>query len=173
MELIGDNIYLREIEISDTEDIIRWRNQEEVRKFFINQQPFTRQGHLDWFHNMIQTGKAVQFIITNKNDNKSIGSVYLRDIDYDHSKCEYGIFIGEPDYKGCGIGTQAAKLTIKYAFEVLQLNRIFLRVFADNERAIHSYQKAGFKLEGCFRQDVFVNQKFKDVIYMAILKKEL
>jgi diamine N-acetyltransferase len=160
------------MEISDTEDIIRWRNQEEVRRYFINQELFTRQGHLEWFNNVVAAGKAVQFIITDKRNERPLGSVYLRDIDYKNSKCEFGIFIGESDYRGHGVGTEAANLIIKYAFEELKLNKIFLRVLADNIRAITSYQKAGFTTEGCFKKDVCINNKFMDIVFMAILRDD-
>ena len=172
MRLIGEKIYLREIEISDSDNIIRWRNQEDVKKYFISQETFTREGHLEWIHNFVAAGKAVQFIIIDKKTDKPLGSVYLRDLDYKNSKCEFGIFIGEKDYLGYGIGTEAAVLIMKYAFEELKMNKVFLRVLADNLRAIQSYLKAGFQLEGTFKQDVCINGKFTDVIFMAILQEE-
>ena len=59
----GQDIYLRPMDGSDTDNIIKWRNTDFVRRNFIYQKPFTRQGHENWTKTMIDTGKAVQFII--------------------------------------------------------------------------------------------------------------
>ena len=172
MILFGDKIYLKNIELSDTDDIIRWRNQENVRKYFINQDLFTRESHLKWMENVVSIGKAVQFIVVVKSTKTPIGSVYIRDIDYKNKKGEFGIFIGEKQYTGHGFGTEAADLIIKYGFLQLDLNKIYLRVLSTNLSAIKSYLKVGFKYEGYFREDVYVRQNYLDVIFMGILKDE-
>ncbi len=162
-------IYLRPMTEQDTDLIIAWRNSEEVRKHFIYQGLFTREGHLNWLYHVVEPGKAVQMIICELGTDRPLGSVYIRDIDRDNRKGEYGIFIGEDDARGRGIGTAAAGLMIRYAFEKLKLHRLFLRVYADNIRAINSYEKAGFVKEALLRDDVFVNGVFRDMILMAVL----
>ena len=159
-------IYLRPMEISDTERIVNWRNKEWVRKNFIYQNPFTEEGHLQGIHTQVEPGHVVQFIICMKQDGRPIGSVYFRDIDREALSAEYGIFIGEKDTLGKGYGTQAANLAVSYALEKLKLNRIFLRVFEDNIAARKSYEKAGFvKIEG--RQDtVMIDDIPRKVIFM-------
>ena len=52
--LTGQQIFLRKMEIEDTDDIVRWRNSEEVRSRFLYQEPFTREKHLDWIENKIK-----------------------------------------------------------------------------------------------------------------------
>ena len=52
------------------------------------------------------------------------------------------------------------------------LNKEFLRVFAKNHRAIASYTKVGFVQEGVFRDDVFIDGKPYDMVYMGILKSD-
>ena len=167
--LEGEDIYLRPIAIEDTDNIIKWRNSDAVRTNFIYQEPFTRQSHLHWLETMVEAGKVVQMIICLKEGDRPVGSVYIRDIDSCHHKAEYGIFIGEADARGKGIGTRAAGLMIAYAFEKLHLHRLFLRVFADNLRAIASYGKAGFEKEAYLRDDVCINGMYRDVVLMAVL----
>ena len=166
----GQDIYLRPMDEGDTEDIIRWRNSEFVRRNFIYQQPFTREGHENWIKTMISTGKAVQFIICTKAG-KAVGSVYLRDIDRTHQKAEYGIFIGEKEALGCGYGTQAARLMISYAFHQLGLHKLMLRVLAENRQACRSYEKAGFVKEAYLKDEVYLEGKYKDIIYMAVINE--
>ena len=74
----------------------------------------------------------------------AISSIYFRDIDHDNKKAEYGIFIGEADAAGRGIGSETARLAADYARDVLKLHKLMLRVFADNVGAVKSYQNAGF-----------------------------
>ena len=168
----GEEISLRFMKKEDTELIVSWRNKEFVRKNFIFQKPFTIEGHLSWFKDMIQTGKAVQFIIMENTLQKEIGSVYFRDISMEHHKAEYGIFIGEEDALGCGYGTEAAKLDIKYGFDELKLHKIFLRVLEENKKAIKSYENAGFIREAFLKDDVYIQGSYRNIILMAVLESE-
>lgn len=166
------NIYLRLMSYADTDDIVRWRNQDEVRKNFIYQELFTVESHENWIRNMVETGKVVQMIICDEKTNQGLGSVYIRDIDRTHHKGEYGIFIGESAARGRGVGTAAAKLMLKYGFEELSLHKIFLRVFADNSQAIRSYKKAGFVREAYLKDEVCIGGKYRDMLLMAVIGEE-
>lgn len=167
----GQDIYLRPMEYSDTDNIIKWRNTEFVRRNFIYQKPFTRQGHENWIKTMIDAGKAVQFIICIREGDEPVGSVYLRDIDRNHNKAEYGIFIGEEQALGKGYGTQAARLMIAYAFEKAGLHKLMLRVLAENKQALGSYEKAGFVQEAYLKDEVLLEGRYKDIIYMAVINR--
>lgn len=162
-------IYLRPMTGEDTDRIVAWRNSEAVRKNFIYQELFTREGHEEWVRSMVNTGRVVQMIICLEQDDSPVGSVYIRDIEPRHRKAEYGIFIGEAQARGRGIGTAAAKLMLKYCFEELKLHRVFLRVYADNVQAIRSYEKAGFAREAYLRDDVWVDSGYRDIVLMGVL----
>lgn len=162
-------VSLRLMDKGDTDRIVAWRNQDFVRRNFIYQKDFTREGHENWIRTMIDTGLAVQFMICVGEEQRPVGSVYLRDIDRTHKKAEYGIFIGEKDAWGRGYGTWAAKKMIVYAFEREGLHKLMLRVLAENQGAIRSYEKAGFVKEACLRDEVFLEGQYKDVIYMAVI----
>ena len=115
----------------------------------------------------VETGEVVQFIIRDKETDKKVGSVYLRDIDYKNHKAEFGIFIGEESYRNKGFGREAAELITEYAFQHLHLHKVYLRVLASNIRAHRSYLRAGFVEEGIAKDDVFLDDKFQDVVFMA------
>lgn len=161
-------IKLRLMTDADTENIVRWRNCDRVRKNFIYQKPLSIEEHKNWIETMINTKKAVQFIICSDMEQKEMGSVYFRDIDFKHHKAEYGIFLDE-EFIGKGVGTKVAKLAIQYGFETMKLHKITLRVFADNIGAIRSYEKAGFVQEAYLKEEVFVNGEYKDIILMGII----
>lgn len=165
----GSKVWLRMMTKEDTDDIVRWRNQDFVRERFIYRETLTEQEHLTWIENGVMTGRIVQFIICLSGSGKPVGSVYFRDIDRQHRKAEYGIFIGEESELGKGIGTEAARLALDYAFRELRLHRVMLRVLSDNVRARRSYERVGFTEEGCLRDDVFLDGKFCDVVLMAVI----
>ena len=160
-------IYLRLMTWDDTDMIIKWRNSDGVRKNFIYQALFTRESHENWIRTKVETGPVVQRIICDLASAKPLGSVYIRDIDRVHKKAEYGIFIGEEEARGRGLGTAAAKLMLRYCFEEEKLHRIYLRALSGNEQAIRSYEKAGFVKEGYLRDDVCIDGQYYDIVWMG------
>ena len=158
-------IELINITKKDTPLIVKWRNNENVRKNFIFQEKFTNEMHNNWMDTKVATGEVVQFIIRVKETNQAVGSVYFRYIDNEKKEAEYGIFIGEDEARGKGYGTEAAKLALEYAFTKLNLKTIFLRVFADNKGAIKSYEKVGFVKEDR-TENVVIDNKEREVIFM-------
>lgn len=172
MIIDGNQIMIRPIEEEDTDLIIQWRNKDFVRQNFIYQNDFTKEEHMSWYKNKVLTQEVYQFIIINKELDRPVGSIYLRDIDLINKKAEYGIFIGEEDSLGKGYGTEAGNLILKFAFETLKLHKVFLRVFNSNKGAVKSYQHIGFKEDGVFRDDVLLNDEYHDILFMSILRGE-
>ncbi len=165
----GEQIYLRPITKEDTENIVRWRNSDAVRPYFIYQKPFTVEGHLKWLETEVETEKCYQFIVCLKEDDTPVGSTFLRDYSPEHRKAEYGIFLGSDRIKGRGIGTESLQLTLRFAFEHLNLHKVFSRIFKDNEVSVKTLLKCGFHQEGCLIQDVIVNGEYRDLVLLAIL----
>lgn len=140
----ADNIIsLRPITIEDTDLMVKWRNRDFVKRNYINQSEFTREGHLKWMETRVQTGQVIQFIIL-END-RPIGSANMKDVDYEKGTAEYGIFIGEKDALGKGYGSETAKQVVRLAKEKYHLKKLFLRLYEDNIPAYRSYLSAGFK----------------------------
>lgn len=173
MELQCNELILRSISDQDTEDILRWRNSEDVRKYFIDQKKLEKEEHENWLRQKVGTGRVIQFMILEKENRHAIGTVYLQNIDDLNQKAEYGIFIGESSLTGKGFGTAAAKLLIKYAFEERKLHKLYLRVYENNYRAIASYEKAGFQKEALLKDDVFVNGRFHNIVLMGVVNERV
>ena len=165
----GEKVVLRPITDADTDDIVRWRNDPEVWRYFLFREPFTPEMHRAWLRDKVAAGRVVQYIITERESGRSVGSVYFRDVDRKNESAEYGIFIGEADARGRGIGTETARLFTDFGLNVLRLHRISLKVLGDNEIARRSYEKAGFRTEGVFRDYVKLDGVFTDVVFMAKL----
>ena len=165
----GEKVVLRPITDADTDDIVRWRNDPEVWRYFLFREPFTPEMHRAWLRDKVAAGRVVQYIITERESGRSVGSVYFRDVDPKNESAEYGIFIGEAAARGRGIGTETARLFTDFGLNVLRLHRISLKVLGGNEIARRSYEKAGFRTEGVFRDYVKLDGVFTDVVFMAKL----
>ena len=141
----GDLIRLRPITEDDFPLIVKWRNNENVKKNFIYREKFNLEGQKKWKETMIDTGRVIQFIICEKDHgDRPVGSVYLRDINREKASAEYGVFIGEDDAQGKGYGNEAALMMTEFAEKTMSLKELILRVFVYNVNAIKSYEKAGF-----------------------------
>ncbi len=167
--LQGETLLLRPITDADTDDIVRWRNDPAVRSNFLFREPFTPELHRAWLRNKVETGEVIQYIIVERASGRSIGSVYFRDVDVKNESAEYGIFIGEADARGRGFGTETARLFTRFGLETLGLHRISLRLIPGNEAARRSYEKAGFRKEGLFRDFARPDGVYTDVLFMARL----
>ncbi len=171
MQLKGPRIYLRHMTKEDIDLIVNWRNQKDVRDYFIYQETFTREGQIKWIEEQIKPGHVVQFIVCENDTNRPIGCTYLRDIDHTHKKAEYGVFIGETEMRGKGLGKEMLQLTVQYAFQTLGLHKVFARALADNQASIQCFLSGGFEKEAYLKEDVCINGKYRDVVLLAILNQ--
>ncbi len=168
MIIKGKQVSLRPITKEDTDMVLSWRNSEQVKQYFIYRKDITVEEHLSWLANKVETGKVAQFII--ETENGPVGSVYLQSIDQTHKNAEYGIFIGADGCVGKGYGTEAGRLILEYAFDVLKLHKVYLRVIDNNLRAIKSYEHMGFSVEGVLKDEIFVDGAYYDIVRMSILE---
>jgi RimJ/RimL family protein N-acetyltransferase len=105
-------------------------------------------------------------------DDHVIGHCALFHLDAVAQTAEMGITIGDKGYWGKGYGRDAIALLLGYGFRLLNLQRIWLKVHAGNERAIRAYRACGFVQEGRFRRHVWSNGSYDDVLLMGVLREE-
>lgn len=101
-----------------------------------------------------------------------IGTARLDRVDLADRRASFAIGIWKTEHLGKGIGTEAARAVLNFAFSGLNLHRISLRVLAINKRAIKSYQKCGFQIEGRERETAFLDGKWHDDLIMGLLEHE-
>ena len=85
---------------------------------------------------------------------------------------EFRILIFDPSAVGHGIGTEATRLVVDYAFKRLNAHRVWLGANAANVRAIKCYEKVGFVREGVLREDLFTHGRYRDAVRMGVLEQE-
>jgi RimJ/RimL family protein N-acetyltransferase len=112
------------------------------------------------------------FMIRSLEDDRLLGETGLDDVEWNHGESFVGISIGEKEFWGKGYGTDALQVLLQYAFNELNLHRVSLTVFEYNPRAIRSYEKVGFKIEGRERKFLERGGERWDMLYMGILRQE-
>ena len=170
-KLVGDNIYLSPRSSEDAEMFTKWLNDFNTTDYLgRSAQIMTLEKEKKYLEDTAESTDA--FVIVTIEEDKMIGTVSLEKVNIHHRTAVLGIFIGDADYRGKGIGTEAIRLILDYGFNYLNLNNIRLDVLAVNERAIKCYKKCGFKEYGRRRECRFINGKYYDVISMDILARE-
>jgi [ribosomal protein S5]-alanine N-acetyltransferase len=119
-----------------------------------------------------QGDEFMTFLICLVADDRPIGEVLFGHIDRMNGSAELGIFIGEPEEWGKGYGTDAVNALVDFGFGELRLERIWLNVGTENERARRAYEKAGFVHEGTVRHDRYEGGRYTDGHVLAILRDE-
>ena len=128
----------------------------------------------EWFEKHSESDfkpERYSFSVRTLEEDKHIGFFALW-IDLVHNEAWVGIGIGDREFWGKGYGTDMMKLCLQYAFTELNVYRVSLGLHEYNPRALRSYEKAGFRLEGRTRKDLLREGKRYDSLWMGILREE-
>ena len=165
----GGAVLLTDPVADDSQVLFAWINDPQLVRFNSLFSPVSWEQHSAWFAGLDQTAAKRMLVIRDREGGPAIGTIQLIDIHPVHRSAELTVRIGSDDHRGVGLGTTALDLACRYGFESLGLNRIWLRVFATNGRAIRAYEKAGFQREGVMRQACRMDEEWVDMVVMARL----
>jgi RimJ/RimL family protein N-acetyltransferase len=169
-----EHVYLREITRMDIKTTHTWRNDKDIVNGLGSTYRYVNfETEEQWFSNY-QNNRSTQvrLAIVNKSDDVLIGMVSLVNIDYLSKTTELALQIGNKDFWGQGIGKFSTQAAIEHGFNNLNLNRIYLYVLTENNRAQAVYRSVGFKEEGILRQALFKSGKYTDLLLMSIIRDE-
>ena len=172
--LAGKKTYLRGLQAKDLEDyLIDWYNDREVTRYlFRGTYPGTPERlQLEYQANCAST-RDIELLLLERKDDIALGVAGLYGINPVAHSAELRMLIGEKSYWGKGYATEATQLLLAYAFEVLNLHKVYLGVNAAQGNAVRVYEKAGFVREGRLRDEIYRNGRYYDAIRMSILKSE-
>lgn len=187
----GERVRLRRVEREDLPRFVEWSNDPEVRDHLAAFYPMSLAQEERWFESTLGLDPACQpFALEAQSPLEPgasgperletgpslwthVGGLGFHQVDWKNRSAEFGIMIGHKSFWGAGYGSDATRAFMKWGFRVLNLNRVSLRVFEDNTRAIRSYQKVGFLVEGRLRQDRFHAGRYMDTLVMGLLRDEL
>jgi RimJ/RimL family protein N-acetyltransferase len=172
--LQGDSIYLDALDRSDIPLLAAWWRSIELSQYLAQEALFPKneEDETEWYESARKDPNVFVFAIRRQDDDTLVGTATLFNINWRIKKCLFGIALGDPTVWGKGLGTDATRVIIRYAFHELNLNSVRLYVYEFNERALKAYEKAGFKTEGIQRQSVYREGRYFDETVMSILRSE-
>ena len=170
--LVGTKVYLRPLEREDAPLLQPWFNDPEVARNLLRHRPLSLREEEAFLEQIGRSEHDLALGIVVRATDQLIGSTGFHHINSKDRHCSFGICIGEKGEWGKGYGTEATALMVQYAFDTLNLNRVWLHVHEFNARGVRAYEKAGFKREGVLRQSCYREGRYWDTIVMAILRDE-
>jgi RimJ/RimL family protein N-acetyltransferase len=168
---MDNKVRLRSVDDKDIDLLYKWINTPELVSFNSAFKPVSRVQHLQWLGATKASNNVVFFMIDHVESGTTIGSCQLKNINTHHRSAELQIRVGNRDFYGRGMGTDAIRQLINFGFTTLDLHRISLQVFSTNIRAIRAYEKNGFLREGLMREAAYINEEWVDVLLMGLLNK--
>lgn len=154
----------------DLEKCLKWFNDPSILQYISAIFPTTRKKEEEWFDK--EKEDEIVLAIETKKGRKFIGTMALHRIDFINGRATTGACIGEKKYWGKGYGTDAKMALLNYAFNMLNLRKIKSGALAFNKRSLNYSKKCGYKQEGVFKKEIFVNGKYVDLIRLAIFKED-
>ncbi len=166
----GKVVTLRALEDKDIEILRGWRNHPDLMKFHCSDLPVSEAGQRGWYQNYSGESGTIIFIIETEEQSPA-GYTLIKHLDHKNRQAEIGLYL-DPTQQGKGYGKDAFLTLMGYCFHELNLHRIYLEVFAFNEKASKMYEKIGFKEEGRKREAFFTQNQYHDIIVMSLLETE-
>lgn len=170
---VGGKVCLRAVEKEDyTEHMYRWANDPEFNKYLSHGIRPTSVAMMNELYEDLRKKDNAVFAIVDGATDTVIGIIGLHHISCQIRSAEYTIHIGEKEFWGSGAGSEATDYILQYAFDTLNLNKVWLGVAEPNVKAARFYEKKGFVHEGKSRDEIYREGRYFDSIRMSILRRE-
>jgi RimJ/RimL family protein N-acetyltransferase len=173
--VVGEKVALGPLRRDLAAAYARWINQLEVRRGLDHLGVATPESEEKWVDENIERGAkrepdAVEFTVYDRTDSTPVGTAALLQINYAHGTAEFAIALGER--RGQGLGTEATRLVLDFAFHVLQLRNVLLETLAWNVAGLTAYERAGFRRVGVRRGAVVSGGQPTDVVIMDAVPED-
>lgn len=169
MTVVKD-INLTPVQDSHLELIMNWRNSEEVAKYMYTEDKITLDKQKIWWDRTKNSTSSKYWMI--EFEGKLLGVANLADIKQTHKSCLWAFYLGDNSVRGQGIGSKVEYNVLKHVFEEMNFNKLCCEVLVENDKVIKMHEGFGFKREAHFRDHIFKNEKFHDVVGLSMLKSE-
>ncbi|MDR2956056.1 MAG: GNAT family N-acetyltransferase [Prevotella sp.] len=174
MLLRNSQIKLRAVEPEDLDVLYKWENSTSLWIHGNTMAPYSklvlRQYINDALEMDIYQSKQLRLMIDLLEDNTTIGTIDLYDIDAHNRRAGMGILIDEA-HRQKHYATQALELMTSYAFKFLYLHQIYAYISISNIKSISLFEKTGYVKVGILKDWVQRGDKFEDVLFLQLLNK--
>lgn len=165
----GGQIYLREVRRDDVnENYYKWMNDNEITRYTESRfYPYSMEQLQSFVTSLDGKRNDVFLAIIEKSTDKHVGNIKLGGIDWIHRAANIGIIIGEKNCWGKGYASEAIALVTDYAFQKLNLHKVWAGCYANNSGSIKAFKKAGFFEEGIQKKHCYYDGDYIDIVFLG------
>ena len=170
----GEYVYLRAIEISDLPQLMAWRNNPELRKFFRETDEINMENQLKWFKSINDKNSSHKmFAIVKSDTDELMGACGLCYIDWVNRSADFSIYLGYKDlYIDEKYSIDAANLMKNYGFDILNLHRLWAEIYSIDEAKKVFFSQLKFTLDGMLRETYWYDKKWHDSLFYSVLSSD-
>ena len=174
MEIDRSLVQLRDLAESDVDEILGWVNDPDIvgNIAAFSGERLTREQELAYVRSMLSSTSDQVWSIVETSDGSYAGQVGLHQIHWRSRVGRLGCIMGSREKMGRGLGSAAISRAIDEAFSTLDLHKVWLMIFAKNQRAFRTYRRLGFVVEGTLREEYYHQGGWHDMIRMSLLHHE-
>ncbi|REH54467.1 RimJ/RimL family protein N-acetyltransferase [Kutzneria buriramensis] len=172
--LAGNLVLLRPVIADDAVDMLEVLADDDVLRLTGSHgtlSPDDLEPMRQWYGSRHEHEDRLDLAVVDRASGQYVGEVVLNELDVNNNSCSFRIALGARG-QNRGLGTEATRLVLGYAFERIGLHRISLEVYAFNPRARRVYEKVGFRFEGVLRDALLWEGERFDAHVMSILAPE-
>lgn len=178
--LIGSRVVLRPFTSADIEamgqiladpDVLRLTGSVHTTEAASGRSRALDDAARQWYSTRAEQINRLDLAIVERTDDQCVGEAVLNEWQPENQSCNFRILIG-PHGRNRGLGSQATRLLVDYAFTTTALHRVELEVYASNPRAQRVYERAGFLVEGRRRAAFVFDGQRIDAVIMAVLRPD-
>lgn len=174
-EITGKRIILRSLKATDASSIHRHANDRQVFRYTTLPYPYTIKDARDFIKSTVENleeQSSYEFGISLKEDDEIVGMIGLKKVNRENKlSAELGYWLGKKYWRQ-GITREAVGLMLDFAFNDINLHKVYAKVMKPNIASFNLLKKFGFQEEGLMREYEKRNNRWMDVYYMGLLKKE-
>ncbi len=160
---------LRDVEVTDLQLILQWRNRPEIREKMYTTHEISWDEHQAYF-NKVWNDDTKRYLLCIDDEGHPVGVVNFADIDRVNNRAFWGFYSGDTSKRG--VGTQMELLALTLAFDEMHLHKLSAEVLSTNQPVLDFHLKFGFQLEGTFRQHHLTQAGYVDVHRIGLLRSE-
>lgn len=170
--LAGEHLKLVPLAAKHADDFFESTRDEEVRRLTGTHRRLSYDEVREWCTTRSDQLDRLDLAIIEEPGGRFVGELALTDIDADNESAGYRIALSAIEFTGQGLGKEATKLVLDYAFDHIRLHRVWLHVYAFNMRAIAVYRSCGFSVEGRMRDALLWDGRRHDALIMGVLESD-
>lgn len=172
--LYGKITGLRALEREDLKLLRDWRNNPTFRRNFREHRELNLTNQESWFNRTTSNPNDFMFLIESLDKHEPLGACGLLYTNWLIRSSDFSFYIGHDNlYIDQNYAFDAARTLIKYAFNDLNLNKIWMELYEFDTLKIDFFvQKFGFKVDGKLRQNAFTDGRYWDSHIISLLKED-